>query len=113
MRFTLWDIGEQAIVTGKEFKQLRIDLGEAIGRPIERGHGQFDAAAAHHRRGAPQRRQVAGHEAAAQCVGRVAERLGDDLRPDAGGVAQGDGQRFNHGQIRLQPFFRLRRKLCF
>lgn len=34
MRFTLWDIGEQAIVTGKEFKQLRIDLGEAIGRPL-------------------------------------------------------------------------------
>ena len=34
MRFTLCDIGGQAIVTGSEFKQLRIDLGEAIGRPI-------------------------------------------------------------------------------
>lgn len=34
MRFTLYDIGGQAIVTGPEFKQLRIDLGEAIGRPL-------------------------------------------------------------------------------
>jgi hypothetical protein len=28
------DFGGQAIVTGPEFKQLRIDLGEAIGRPL-------------------------------------------------------------------------------
>ena len=34
MRFTLYDFGGQAIVTGPEFKQLRIDLGEAIGRPL-------------------------------------------------------------------------------
>jgi len=34
MRFTLRDRGEQAIVTGPEFKQLRADLGEAIGRPL-------------------------------------------------------------------------------
>jgi len=34
MRFTLGDIGEQAIVTGPEFKKLCIDLGEAIGRPL-------------------------------------------------------------------------------
>jgi hypothetical protein len=27
-------LGEQAIVTGPEFRQLRIDLGEAIGRPL-------------------------------------------------------------------------------
>src|SRR5690349_21070197 len=34
MRFTLERLGEQAIVTGPEFKQLRIDLGEAIGRQL-------------------------------------------------------------------------------
>ena len=34
MRFTHPALGEQAIVTGAEFKQLRIDLGEAIGRPL-------------------------------------------------------------------------------
>jgi len=27
-------LGKQAIVTGPELKQLRIDLGEAIGRPL-------------------------------------------------------------------------------
>jgi len=27
-------LGEQAIVTGPELRQLRIDLGEAIGRPL-------------------------------------------------------------------------------
>jgi hypothetical protein len=34
MRFTLLALGKQAIVTGPEFKQLRIDLGEAIGRQL-------------------------------------------------------------------------------
>lgn len=34
MRFTLLDLGEPAIVTGPEFKQLRIDLGDAIGRSL-------------------------------------------------------------------------------
>jgi hypothetical protein len=34
IRFTLYDLGGQAIVTGPEFKQLRTDLGEAIGRPL-------------------------------------------------------------------------------
>jgi hypothetical protein len=34
MRFTHPALGGQAIVTGPEFKQLRIDLGEAIGRPL-------------------------------------------------------------------------------
>jgi hypothetical protein len=27
-------LGKQAIVTGPEFRQLRIDLGEAVGRPL-------------------------------------------------------------------------------
>src|SRR3954468_15959805 len=34
MRFTLPAFGGQAIVTGPEFKQLRADLGEAIGREL-------------------------------------------------------------------------------
>src|ERR1700741_3266750 len=34
MRFTLGDFGEQAIVTGPEFKKLCVDLGEAMGRPL-------------------------------------------------------------------------------
>ena len=50
--------------------------------------------------GTPHARHIPGHEAAGGGVGRIAKGLGDDLRADAGGVAQGDGNGWVHGGLR-------------
>ena len=69
-------------------------------------HRQRHAFALHDGSGAAQRADVAGHEAAAHQLGRIAEGLGDDLGANAGGVAHGHGQWEGvaciHSQIGLQ-----------
>ncbi len=60
------------------------------------------AGATHPGRGAAQDRRVTRDEAAGQQIRGIAEGLHDDFRADAGGVAQGDGQRSLHdGQAGL------------
>ena len=49
---------------------------------------------------APQRDHIAHHKTMAQQLGRVAEGLGHDLGPDAGGVSLGDGDGV-HGFLKL------------
>jgi hypothetical protein len=65
------------------------------------GSGQGLRCAAH-------RGHVAGHEGAVRGVGRVAEGLGDDLRTDARGVAQRDGDGKARGALPLMPGCRCR-----